>query len=262
MKTQIKPFYILLIVIVIGIVVSITVQVSAQEEPAKYLEERLRQQNVPVAEIKVVQQPPLPLEPVVEIGFLQQSPLLLEIVIQSLSEEDDKAMAEDAINMLLVLREALLANQKGFSIDAITRVLINKTGKRIFAFFEPLYPEKKLPELSRSTVADEFTEKAVGEKINLYGLSLANAEVSSVEGIQTLTLKLSASSVEEANALLPRFLPSLFGAVPALNAEGSQIAVYKVEVRDQKGNILFNYANDLQFGLESRWRADSVTVDW
>jgi len=261
MKTQIKPFQILLIVIVIGIVASITVQVSAQEEPAKYLEERLRQQNVPIAEIKVVQQPPLPLEPVVEIGFLQQSPLLLEIVIQSLSEEDDKAMPEDAINMLLVRHEAKLAIQKGYRIDGITRVLINKMGKRLFTDFEPLYPEKRLPELSHSTVTDDVTEKTVREKVNLYGLSLANAEVSSVEGIQTLTLELS-SSAEEANGLLPRFIPSLYGTVPALNAEGSQIAIYKVEVMDQKGNMLFNYANDLQFGHETWWMAEGVTVDW
>ncbi len=245
MKTRITLFQILLLVITVGAALGMYMQIKGRKEPTKYLEERLKQQNVPVSEIKV----------------LQQSPLQIEVIVRSMSD-DDKGMPEDAINMLLVHHETILANQRGCRIDGVTRVLINKMGKRIFGVFDSLDTKKVPPQLPRSAVSDAATEKAAKEKIKLHGLALANTKVSSVEGIQTLNLELSSSSIEEANHLLPQFIPSLYATIPALNAAGSQIALYKVEVRDQNGNMLFTYIRDIQLGHETWWMADGITVDW
>jgi len=102
----------------------------------------------------------------------------------------------------------------------------------------------------------------IEEKLNLYGMSVVNADVTSSNGIQTLILRLSTSSLEEANQVLPNFMPSLRPLIADTNAQGAQIAICIVELTDEKGQLLLKYLLDLQLDSETWWMVDGLTQGW
>jgi hypothetical protein len=244
-----------IVLVLLGVAWGISVQAQAGQNFAQptptsnqdivsYLESQLNQQKVPFTKIVVV----------------QDFPLQIEVNIQSMSEDKDW-MPEDFENLLLARREAILAAEKGFNIERYTEVLINKNGEpiswaRIKINGEILY-SKPLP----SNVADSVTKNLVSEKINTYGISVINSEISSFDGLQTLNLDLSANSLEEANQVLSQVRDSLRPLTKDINSQGAQIVMVKLEVKSEKGDILLNYLLDLQFGTEGWWAADGINVD-
>ncbi|MEM4204153.1 MAG: hypothetical protein QXS54_08805 [Candidatus Methanomethylicaceae archaeon] len=236
---------ILLVLAAAGIALGLYAQVTAQQEVAEYLKERLDRQNIPV----------------VEITARRLLPLHLEIIIQSMSE-GEKALPDDPINLHIVRREVMLARQQGYIIDGFTLTLLNKQGRTIFWTEAPIDIENVPLELSPSKLDDAVTKDIIAESINLYGMSLIDTEIISSEGIQTLVLRLSTPSLEEANQALPYFMPSLRPFIADINTQGAQIVICKVEVVDEKEQILLEYLLDLQLDSETWWMVDGLTQDW
>ena len=235
----------LLALILIATIFGIYRQVRAQEEIVTYLGEKLKQQNVPFVEIVV----------------LQKLPINLQVVIQSASD-GEKATPDDPINLNLVSREIILANRQGYFVERFAIVLLNNKG-------EPMARTERSTEIADifidtrpSSINNETASGMITNKINLYGMSLIDLDVSSLNGLQTTTIRLSTPSVDVANQALPRFMPSLRLLLEDINAKGSQIVNCKLELRDENGNLLLNYILDLQLRAENWWMADNLTNDW
>lgn len=236
---------IVLLLVFAGIIFGLYTQVAAQQEVVKYLKEQLERQNIPI----------------VEITARRLLPLSLEIVIQSMSEGEE-VLPDDPINLHIVKREVVLAKQQGYMIDSFTLTLLNKRGKTIFWAETPMDLENIPLELSPSKLDDATTKDMIGESLNSYEMFLVDAEIISTAGIQTLVLRLSAPSLEEANHALLYFMPSLRPLIAEINAQGAQIVTCKVEVTDEKGKILLKYLLDLQLDSETWWMAEGLTQDW
>ena len=115
---------------------------------------------------------------------------------------------------------------------------------------------------SPSKLDDGTTISLVANKMNFYGMSAKNMEITSSEGAQVVTIQLSTSSVEDANQALPHFMPSLRPILEEINGEGAHIVMVKVELKDASGNILLNYMLDLQLRSENWWMVDDLTTNW
>ena len=236
----------LLLIATVGITLSLYTEVVAQRGVVEYLREQLDKQGIPV----------------VNITIRHLLPLRLEITVQSASE-GEKALPEDPTNLHIVRREITLAQQQGYNIESFTLRLLNKEGKTIFWAEEtPVSIEEATLELSSPKVDDITTKNMVKEKLNLYGLTLTNIEVTSSNGIQTLVLKLSTPSVDGANQALPYFMSSLRPLIANINAQGGRIAICKIELSDKDGKVLLKYLLDLQLDSETWWMIDGLTRDW
>jgi len=247
MKRKRLMILVVLILAVLGIALSLHYKkIAAQQEVVGYLKERLEKQNIPIADIKV----------------LGTSPhLRLEIIVQSVSEgETGKSI--DPIVRHSVRREVMLARQHGYVVDSFILVFLNQQGKEIYWAEMPVHSENVPFQISPSKLDDRATRDIVLKKLNLYGLSLVEAEVVASEGIQALTLRLSTPSLETANRSLPDFMPSLRPLLADINAQGAQIVLCKVELVDEKGQLLLKYVLDLQLDSESWWQIDGLTQAW
>jgi hypothetical protein len=236
----------LLLVAIVGITLRLYTEVIAQQEVVEYLKEQLERQGIPI----------------VDITIRHLLPLHLEITVQSMSE-GEKALPNDPINLHIVRREVTLAEQQGYDIESFTLRLLNREGKTIFWAEEtPVSPDDAPLELSPAKIDDATTKNMITERLDLYGLALTNIEVKSSAGIQTLILMLSTPSLDEANQALPHLMPSLRPVIANINAQGAQIAICKIELSDEKGQILLEYLLDLQLDSETWWMVDGLTQDW
>jgi len=242
----------LLILIIIGIVLVFNLRVKAQQgvetaspqqDVVGYLQERLKQQNVPFTQMKI----------------LQESPLEIEITLQSIST-GEKFAPDDFINLHLTIREAVLANERGYNINGLTEVVLNKDGKTIDWGWSHLIGVYYL-KLAPSTVTDALAMGLVDEKINTYGMSVVNKDVSSFDGFKTLNLDLSTTSFEEANQTVSQIKDALGPLAKDINAQGAQVVMVRLKVKDEKGAVLLNYLRDLQFETEGWWAAEGINID-
>lgn len=240
-----KLFLGIVILIVTAVTLGLYTQVIAQQEVVEYLKERLEKQNISV----------------VELTISRRLPLCLEVIIQSTSE-DEKAMPDDPINLHTVRREVILARQQGYVIDSFTLILLNRQGKTLFWAETPVDIENVRLGISQSEMKDGETKNLIDERLDLHGMSVTDLEVSSSGGIQTLILQLSTSSLEEANQTLPHFMPSLRPLIEEVNVQGAQVVVCRIELVDEKGQVLLKYLLDLQTDSETWWMADGLTQEW
>jgi hypothetical protein len=185
--------------------------------------------------------------------------LQVEIDIQSLSEGKDW-MPEDSKNLYLARREAVLAAEKGFNIERYTEVLLNKNGETISWARIKINGEISYTKLVPSNIPDSVALNLASKKINPRGMSIINKNVSSFDGFQNLNLDLLTPSMNEANQSLSQIRDSLHPLASDINAQGAQIAMINMMVKDEKGDILLNYLLDLQFGVETWWAADGIDV--
>jgi hypothetical protein len=246
MKHKNKSAIIILVLLLVGIIGGLFEQVRAQDNIVSYLDERFKQQNVPVKGIKII----------------QEIPLQLEITIQS-SSDGSRGNPEDPINYHLVEREVVLARQKGYFVESLTRIFLSPQGREIAkATTQVKSLEFMFLDDSPSSITDSSTKTLVMDKINLYGMSALDISVDSREGLQTLRLQLSTPSLDEVNKTLTQYMSSLRPLVGEINAKGAHIVICKLEIRDEKGNLLLNYMLDLQLDSENWWMADGLTMDW
>lgn len=246
MKYQKPLSKILLVIVIVCIGLGSYMQVRAQQSVLAYLDERFKQKNIPVKEIRIT----------------QKLPLRLEIIIQS-AGDGTLGAPEDPINYHLVEREIVLARQQGFFIESFTRVFINNQGQQIAAsnthikLFEYMFLDTP-----SARISDSSAKTIVVEKANLYGMSATNIEIKPLDEVQALNMQLTTPSLEEVNKVLPQFMLSLRPLINDVNQNGASIAVCRLEIRDEKGNMLLNYMLDLQIDSENWWMADGLTMGW
>lgn len=235
----------LLFLISAGAIFGVYTKVKAQGEIEVYLEERFKQQNVPVVEITV----------------LQKLPINLQVAIQSISD-GEKAAPEDPINLNLVNHEVILASQQGYLIERFAVILLNNKGEQMARVEHSTEITDFFIATNSSSISDEATLSEINGKMNLYGLSLMDQDISSSNGVQTVNMTLSTQSVDAANVALPQFMPSLRLLLEDVNSQGAQITICKLQLKDKNGDLLLNYIIDLQLRTENWWMADNLTQDW
>lgn len=241
-----KPLLVIFLILTLtGIAFGLYAKVKAHKEVVEYLKEQFAKQNIPLAEITIS----------------SLIPLRLEINIKSLSESE-KALPTDTINLYLVRRDVILARQQGYPIESFTLTLLNNQGKTIFWAETPVDAENLPTLLPPSNLDDVTTNKMVEENLNLYGMSLKDSSIYSSDRMQTLVLRLTAASLEEANQAIPLFIPAIRPVLTGINAQGAQIVICIVEVADGKGQLLLEYLIDLQQDSETWWMVDGLTQDW
>lgn len=221
-------------------------QVNAQQDVAGYLEARLQRLGVPVIEIKTI----------------QDFPLQIEVTLQSASD-GVTGVPEDPIYLLLLDREMVLARQKGYFIDRFIRRTIGVTGEQIsysetrVKIFENIFLDS-----SPSQVSDTETAREITSDMRLFGLSVAEMNISSENGLQSLFMNVVSPSIESANTALPEFMKSLRPTIDRTNEKGSHIVIFRLELRDAGGKILLNYIRDLQLSSERWWMDEKLTTNW
>lgn len=236
-----------LTLVVLGIILGLSyTKIAAQQEVVGYLKEQLEKQNIPVVDIKV-------------LGI---SPYLrLEIIVQNVNaEETGKAI--DPFVRHRVQREVILARQHGYAIDSFILICVNQQGEQIFRAEMPGYSENIPLQISPAKLDDRTTRDIVLKDLTLAGLSLVEAQVVTSEGVQTLTLQLSTPSLEIANQSLPSFMFSLRPFIADINAQGAQIVICRIELRDAKERLLLKYVLDLQLDSEFWWQINGLTEAW
>lgn len=252
MKNKKLLLRIVIIILTVGLALGISlttkaeknkIQSTPEQDVAAYLESKLKQQNVPIMQIKII----------------QESPVEVEVTIQSLSE-DDKFMPEDFINLHLVTREAVLSQEKGYLINGLTEIVVNKAGKTIDWGWNNVADITYI-KLVPSMNPDNLPMDVISENINTHGMKLINENVSLSEGFQTLNLQLSVKSLEEANQRFSQFKESLRSTIVDANFSGTQVVMEKVELRNEEGEILLNYLLDFQFNTEGWWAVDGFNTD-
>ncbi len=243
MKISKSLLWILLILVTAGIAIGLFAQAQAQKQKVEgiiqYLEQRFAQENIPVREITI----------------LSESPLRLEIIIQSTS---DFETPDDFMNVHKMDRDVfVLARLHDYIVDSYVRIMVNPQGRQT-DYLEQDSKFKYIPiDTSPSHLPDAVALGMARDKINalidkydLRQISVINTDVSSSEGFQTLTLQLEAASLEEANKALALTQP-MYPMLKEINAQGAQIAVYHVLIKDKEGDLLVNYLYDLQLEYES-----------
>lgn len=109
-----------------------------------YLKERFEKQNVPIAEITV----------------LQESPLRLQIVIQT-AGDGKIGTPDDPINFHLVEREVVLAAKKGYFVESFSRVFVNSKGEKFIKADTPVYTDPDTLNIAPSRIADDVKKDMV-----------------------------------------------------------------------------------------------------
>lgn len=243
---------IVIIILVIGLMLGISLTVKAEKthtqpvpdnDIVQYLKSRLKQQNVPFTQVKIT----------------QESPLEVEVTIQSLSK-DDKFMSEDFINLHLVVREAVLSQERGYHINGLTEIVVNMDGKTIDWGWTKVADINYI-KLVPSANPNNLPMDVISEKINAHRMKLINQDVSLFDGFKILNLHLSIKSVDEANLEFPQFIESLRSTITDANFNGAQVVMEKVQLRNDEGEILLNYLRDFQLMTEGWWAVDGFNTD-
>ncbi len=251
MKLKNRYFKIIIsLIIIIGAGILFN-RVTAQDDrngdnAIKYLEERFKEQNIPVLTIKV----------------LQENPLQLEFVIQSESD-GEKGTPEDPINYHMVVREATLAKQQGYIITYITEIFLNKKGDQISKSEDSVNPDVSVfLEFSPAKIDDVSVKEMMLNKKNALEVSEEDLSVSSINGLQTLNVTKIVPTLEEANQIGLETVGNLRPLVADVNNQGAQIVMVHVEIKNEKGDFFFNYLLDLQMTSESWWMAEGFDDSW
>jgi hypothetical protein len=236
----------LVVSVILSMVAGVYWQVKAQDEVVNYLQNRFEQKNIPVTEVTV----------------LERFPLSIQVVIQA---KNPWITAEDVRTMRLVDREVLIfAPQQGYVIDGYTRVLEGSDGKQLdLTIQKPDIEKISRVNFSRAILPDFVVQRLVSESINKYlneynleNLTL-DVDISSDEGLQTLSLYAKVDSMEQANNAA-FFLWSFphFSIIDDINAKGARIVFYRAKIADEYDETLFNYSLDTEMG-SGGWTIDN-----
>ena len=238
MKRSKLPLRIVLILIGISAAVGLYMRVNAQEGVVTYLEERFEQKNIPVTEITI----------------LQETPLHLQIVVLG---SNQGVTTDDMIMLKSIDREVFIfARQQGYLVDSYIRILRDNQGNQLDQTKQYAEVDRITAlNLSHAVLSDEAVQNMVSEGIHPYlkeyNLDDANIiiNISSEEGLQTLTFKLETASLEEADTAAFFFWTlSHFPLFSEINEQGAQIVWYRAKITDENGENLFDYFYDFQLG--------------
>ena len=185
------------------------IEANAQNQTVEDLAQRLKQQDVPVKAVRV----------------LNRIPFQIEIVIQSSSDEKTTP-PNDLWFAQLARKEASLAPRLGLPIESYQLTLVNSKGEVInwqMIRVQPIESSQGGVPSTPSGLSDAATAQLIREKLTLGGMSLTSLEVSSdttlVNNNQKLVMQLSVPDLTSANQSLLPFLSSLRPLLDNLNAK-------------------------------------------
>ncbi len=251
-----KKYWLIIPILIILIFSTLSVfEVRAQEDLVTELDRRLAQLEVPVKSIIVD----------------SRLPFQITITLQSTTSEDHRT-EEDAWNEYLAEREATLAHKFGLNLDNFILILINQQGETINwsqIYLDPQYTYAYRQFSSGNKNLDnQATETLLREQLDFEGLIVDELTVTSGAGteqdVQSVSIRLSAPSLQAANRAIPDLVWSLMNQLKKINQESdySLIAVYRLWITDNNGNVLLSYLNDLELGSQMWGTAPGVTKDW
>jgi len=227
-------------------------EVKAQEDLVTELNTRLTQLGVPVKDVIID----------------SKVPFQITILLQS-STTADHGTDEDALNKYLAYREAYLAEKFGLDLDSFVISLVNVNGDVISWEQRFLTLRYTNPDFSASKNLDnQATETLLREQFDFQGLQIdaltVTAGAGSAQDVQTVSIRLTAASLQAANAAIPGLIGTLIPNLSKINQEsdGSLIAVCRLWVIDNNGEILLSYLYDLELGMQRWGMAPGVTRDW
>ena len=227
-------------------------EVKAQEDLVTELNTRLTQLGVPVKDVSID----------------SRVPFQITIILQSSTTADHRT-DEDALNEYLAYREAYLAHKFGLTLDSFAISLVNVNGDVIgweqrFLTLRYTNPDFSAPK----NLDNQATESLLREQLDFQGLQIDELTVTTGAGseqdVQTVSIRLTASSLQAANAAIPGMIGTLISHLSKINRESdvSLIAVCRLWVTDNNGDILLSYLYDLELGLQQWGMAPGVTDDW
>jgi hypothetical protein len=241
------PILIILIFSILSVL-----EVRAQDDLVNELNMRLNQLEVPVKSINVD----------------SRVPFQITITLQSTTAGDHRT-EEDSMNEYMAYREAILARKFGLNLDSFIVGLINIDGdvidwKQRFLTFQLINPYFSVPK----NLDNQATEALLREQLDFQDLTVGELTVTtgagSAQDVQSVLIWLSATDLQTANRAIPNIIGMLINQLNKINQESnySLIAVCRLWVTDDNGNILLRYMYDLELGMQKWGIAPGVTKDW
>jgi len=248
-----KKYWLTIPVILILIFSVLSVmEANAQEDLVTELTTRLTRLGVPVKDVSID----------------SKVPFQITILLQS-STTGDHGTGEDALNKYMAYREAYLADKFGLTLDSFIISLVNVNGDVIgweqrFLTLRYTNPDFSTPK----NLDNQATETLLREQLDFQGLQINELTVTTGAGseqdVQSVSIRLSASSLQAANAAIPGLIGTLISHLSKVNQESevSLIAVCRLWVTGDNGEILLSYLYDLELGMQRWGMAPGVTDDW
>jgi hypothetical protein len=247
-----KYWPIIPVILILIFSVFAVMEVKAQEDLVAELATRLTRLGVPVKDVSID----------------SKVPFQITILLQS-STTTDHRTDEDALNEYMAYREAYLSNKFGLDLDSFIISLVNVNGDVIGWEQRFLTLRYSNPDFSAPKNLDnQATESLLREQLDFQGLQIDALTVTTGAGseqdVQSVSIRLSASSLQAANTAIPGLIGTLISNLSKINQEGevSLIAVCRLWVVDKNGDILLSYLYDLELGMQQWGMAQGVTDDW
>ncbi len=247
-------------IIIVGVLVCVSVlslifygiRERAPNEIVTILSARLAERNVPLEEITVI----------------NQIPFDIEITIRSVDEDETiEVVPVKMWNEYITWREAMLMEKFGFHLNSFAIAVIDKNGE-LRSWGQSFPSDDKLPfPRGLSKLSDEQTAQVIKGKLNLYGMTLENIDVTTDIGryndVQYIAMDLSVPDVEVANSVVSEFFYSLTPFLVGMNQDqGTRIAVCDINIYDGQGKRLIRHITDLEMTSETWWQAAEITATW
>jgi hypothetical protein len=234
------------IAILLGVLnaVGLSGQAPAQEGVVRYLEGRFKELNIPVKEVTI----------------LTESPLHLQVIVQSTKS----TTFEELLILHAVEREVFItARQQGYMVDRLAKILVDDQGKQIYFEDTGFNADLMTVDLSPSHLSNDEAEELVSDLLideyKFYGDFVTNVNISSSNGLQTLDIQLIVPSLEEANKVAG-IIHGMLNLAEGANAQGVQIVIFTLEIKDEKDHIFMQALLDVQLRSIS-WSQDENLID-
>ncbi len=257
LKKSSAKFWIVFLILLVLIITTLSVmEVRAQTDLISQLETRLEQSGVQVKSITVD----------------NRMPFQIAIVLQS-ATSGDHGTDQDVWNELMTEREAALAHKFGLHLDRLTLILVNQEGFTLTSMTRSMNPRDNplayrpfSPNNKR--MDDQATAQLIRQLLNFNGITVDQLSVTTGVGsepdVQSVSIRLIASSLEAANRAIPDLFVSFNQDLERINQESafSMVAIVRLWIVDENGNELFEYTYDVQLGTQTWGLAPGVTTDW
>jgi hypothetical protein len=218
------------------------------------LNSRLAKWGVPAGDIKIIEQSPKN----IEINFQ---------VVKGLS------LQERNWYIFLIEREAELAYLNiGIRLNSYHLIVNGPDGNKLYdgtIFLYPNMPSQELKIPPQPKISDQETKTQLLQTLDFRGMELASADVQSgdfIGGIgQLLTLRLRATSTDlsSVSEWMSINVPGLGSQLGSFNEKfGAQIVIVRLSIEDKQGNLLVDYIEDLERGVQNSWEVPGVNGNW
>lgn len=209
-----------------------------------YLRQRLQQLGVPVISI-------------------EQTGHYVQVVYATERQLGEQPSAAEYRWKFIIIREFELARQEGYRIGSWGLAAEDASGNRFGMANGQTKPDDQLRlDDYAATLSDAETAELIGQRLDPRGLTVSKLEVSSSEGLQSLTLVMTAPTLDAASRTIVLFLNSVRPVLDEVNAMGAHVITFSITLTDGSGALLLDYMYDLRVDQFYRWTSDGMPRDW